>query len=437
MEYLIVQVTENRLNIARFNLSGKSTTVTGSTAFVLDADQDLNAAVSEIAAETSGSPRVVLCLPAAFFAQRRVELPLKDLRKVREIMPAHLQGELALPPEDVVFDVLPSGEGHYLAFWAKRSDIEHAINSFKEAGLEPAIITSVAFAWPYLPGVPAECAISDGSAVGQISGGHLSFVRPIGINDRNRELVGTLSALEYSDRGLPEQLIVTGSECADLVALEGLPIPVYRLEEPAGLSQVFAEKDSFDRLSGLYAVVMASQANSLPDFRRGDLAWTAGDAKLRRKLMLTAILTVVVIILLFGLKLLQYRQASTDLASLNGSIQKIYREIFPGRTKAVDELAEVKGEIRKLGGADNSNSVVDILKKVAEAKGNNINGVYELELEGRNLTIKGDARSAQAVNDFKTALAPLMSTIELGEVKSKPDGAVTFSLTASVKEASK
>jgi general secretion pathway protein L len=267
--------------------------------------------------------------------------------------------------------------------------------------------------------------------------GHLSFVRPIGLGDWKKELAATISALEFSDRGLPEQLIVLGTDSSELSALEGLPIRVSRLEEPAELSQHFSGSGSFDQLAGLYAVARACQGNALPDFRRGELAWTAGDAKLRRKMLLTLILAAVAIVLLFGFKLLQYRQASTDLASLNNSIQNIYREIFPGRTKAVDELAEVKGEIRKLGGADSSSGIIDILKKVADVKGSTINGLYEMELEGRSLTIKGDARSAQSVNEFKTALTPLMSAIELGEVKSRPDGSVTFSLTATIREANK
>ena len=84
-----------------------------------------------------------------------------------------------------------------------------------------------------------------------------------------------------------------------------------------------------------------------------------------------------------------------------------------------------------------SSSFLDALKLLAEAKGTTINGLYEAELEGTTLRIKGDARSAQAVNDFKAALTPLVATVELGEVKSRPDGSATFSLTATLKEGKK
>jgi general secretion pathway protein L len=134
---------------------------------------------------------------------------------------------------------------------------------------------------------------------------------------------------------------------------------------------------------------------------------------------------------------MQYRAAKADIASLNSSISAQYKEVFPTRAKAVDELSEVKGELRKLAGAESGSGVLDLLKKLAELKGATINGLFEAELEGSSLRVKGDARSAQAVNEFKSALAGQMSTIELGEIKSRPDGTVSFSLSATLKETGK
>jgi general secretion pathway protein L len=236
---------------------------------------------------------------------------------------------------------------------------------------------------------------------------------------------------------LPPRLIVLGRQADTLAAANVLPLPVERLELPDELAHLFKTDENFQQLVGLYAVALAGQAGALPDFRRGDLAWTAGDVKLRKKLRLTAILASVTILLLFAYKGMQYRAARADLASLNVSIAGIYKEIFPTRTKAVDEVAEVKGEIRKMSGVESSAGFLDVLKKLAEAKGASINGLYEAELEGSALRVKGDARSAQAVNEFKSALAPLMATVELGEVKSRPDGTVTFSLTGILKEVKK
>ncbi len=437
MEYLIVQITDKQVKTASFGVSGRRLSLAGSTSFEIDDQQGIPDIAVKIAESVIGSPRVILCLPTSLFAQREVELPLKDLRKVREIIPTHLQGELALPQEEVIFDVLPSGEGRYMAFWVKRSDVEHAILLFRDAGLEPAIVTAAAFAWPFLPEIPANCAVSDGTALALLDGGSMSYLRDFGETDQSAKLINTLFALEYSEKSLPDQLLIFGQNFDSLPEADGLKIEIMRLEQPEELTTIFSNGESFKQLVGMYAVARACQSGTLPDFRRGELAWTAGDAKLRKKLIITAVLTGIIVLLLFGFKVMQYRQASSDLTSLNNSILKIYREVFPGRTKAVDELAEIKGEIRKLGGASNASGILDVLKKVADAKGSTINGLYELELEGRTLTAKGDARSAQAVNDFKAALMPMMTTVDLGEVKSRPDGSVTFSLTATLKEDNK
>lgn len=434
MEYLILQAEETRLNVAHFGVFRRSTELIGAAMIELDEERPLAVALQSIAEKMTGSPRVILCLPPALFAQRSVALPFNDLRKVREVLPAHLQGDIALPVEELALGVLPSGEGQFLALWARKSDISAAIAQFREAGIEPQVVSSLPFALGYLPGVPPDCAVCDGNTLGLLEGGRLTYFRSFNSAVTTPMVAATLSAVELSGRALPPQLFLVGDGVRGLADADTLPLPVDAVEVPPELGHLFKNDETFQQLAGLYAVARASYAGTLPDFRRGELAWTAGDASLRRKLILTGILTATVIVLLFVSKGLQYRTAAADISSLNKSIAAIYREIFPSRAKAVDEISEVKGEIRKLTGVESSSGYLDLLKKLAEAKGSSINGLYEAELEGRTLRIKGDARSAQAVNEFKGALTPLLASSELGEVKSRPDGTVTFTLTGTLKE---
>lgn len=437
MDYLILQAEEKLLTVAHFGVSRRSTELIGAALIELGDELSLADAVRGIANKMTGSPRVVLCLPPALFAQRSVSLPFKDLRKVREVLPAHLQGDIVLPVEELSLDAMQVGEGQFLALWARKSDISEAIDRFREAGVEPQVVSSIPFALSALPGVPPDCAVCDGSSLALLQGGRLTYFRAFNTDVTAAMIVNTLSALELSGEKLPPRLCLIGAKAAVLAAADSLPIPAEALEVPPELGHLFKNDETFQQLAGLYAVARASHAGTLPNFRQGELAWTAGDAKLRKKLILTGILAVVVVLLLLVNKGLQYRAAAADLASLNKSIKNIYREVFPGRGKAVDEISEIKGEIRKLAGVEGSNGYLDTLKKLAEAKGNTINGLYEAELEGRTLRIKGDARSAQAVNEFKAALAPLMATAELGEVKSRPDGTVGFTLTGTLKEVTK
>jgi general secretion pathway protein L len=437
MEYLIIQIDEQLITAARFTISGRSVSLGGATSFTLNGETNLETVAGQIATGISGSPRVVLCLPPTLFAQRVVELPLTDLRKVREILPAHLQGEIALPAEEAVFDVLPGAEGRFLALWAKRVEIAAAVELFRAAGCEPQIVSSTPFGLQFLPEIPADCAVCDGISLAIITAGRLSYLRAFDRTELQKQLSATLSALLISGAQLPSRLIVFGEQADTAADAAGLPLAVEHLRMPDELAAAFRNENTFQHLAGLYAVARACHAGALPDFRRGELSWTAGNTRLRKKLILTALLTAAIIVLLFVSKGLQYRAARADIVSLNSSISSIYREIFPARTKAVDELSEVKGEIRKLAGAENSSSVLDVLKQLSEAKGTAINGLFETEVEGRTVRVKGDARSAQAVGEFKTALTGLMTAIDLSEIKSRPDGTVGFSLSGTLKEGAK
>ena len=437
MDFLILQVEEKRLTVARFGIARRSVEMSGAAAFVLDNEHTLAEALSQVAAGTSGSPRVVLCLPPALFGQRTLALPFNDLRKVRDVLPAQLQGEIPLPVEELVLDALAAGDGQYLALWARKSDVRQAVTLCCETGIEPQIVSSTPFAWSLLPGMPADCAVCDGSAIALLTDRRVRYVRAVDGAGFPATVFATLSALELSGTALPKRLCLIGGGSLPLDEYEAAPVALERLVVPANLGYLFKNEETFQQLAGLYAVAQACYAGSLPDFRQGELAWTAGDAKIRRKLQLTGLLTLIAVAILFTSQILKYRAITTDIASVNRSIAAIYREVFPTRPKAVDELSEIRGELKKLGAGEASGGYLDTLKRVADAKGASINGLYEAELEGHNLRLKGDARSVQAVNDFKASLSGVLTSAQLGEIKTRPDGTVAFSLTGTVKEGQK
>ena len=50
------------------------------------------------------------------------------------------------------------------------------------------------------------------------------------------------------------------------------------------------------------------------------------------------------------------------------------------------------------------------------------------------MRLKGDARSIQAVTDLKNRAVGALTAIEVGEIKTKPDGSVSFSLRGTMQE---
>lgn len=436
MEYLVMQLEERQLTVAHFAMTRRSTELLGAATVELH-ENSLTDTLSSIAARITGVARVILCLPPTLFAHRLVSLPFNDLRKVREVLPAQLQGELVLSVEELVIDALPAGDGQFLALWTRKNHVAEVIEQFREAGIEPQVVSSLPFAMALLPGVTGDCAVCYGNTLAFLRGGKLTYFRAFSSDVTLQMITAALSTVTISGGELPPKLCLIGSLANESADADMLPLPVEKVQLPLEYGHLFKNDETFLQLAGLYSIARACHIGVLPDFRRGELAWTAGDARLRKKLLLTGILAAMIILLLFAGKLLQYRAAAADIASLNKSVAVIYHEIFPARVKAVDEISEVKGEIKKLAGVDGPNGFLDILNKLAAAKGSSINGLYEAELDGRALRIKGDARSAQSVNEFKTTLAPLLATVELGEVKNRPDGAVTFTLTGTLKTGEK
>ena len=145
-------------------------------------------------------------------------------------------------------------------------------------------------------------------------------------------------------------------------------------------------------------------------------------------------LSALFLVLLLGETGLRYYFVKSDLDSLDKSILQIYREVFPNRTKPVDEVSELKSEIRRLGGGATGPGILQALNQIAGAKDDGIIGVYEAEIDGVQVRLKGDARSFQSVNDFKSGLSLFFESMDMDEVKSRPDGSVSFAFRGALNE---
>jgi len=138
----------------------------------------------------------------------------------------------------VVIDALAVGDGAYLALWAKRSEVAHVIELFREAGCEPQIVSSAPFAWPSLPGVHNDCAICDGTALGIIAEGRLSYLRALDGAQPHKQLQASLSALDLANGRLPQRLMLFGEEAVTLAGMDNLPLAAEQLQLPDDLAMI-------------------------------------------------------------------------------------------------------------------------------------------------------------------------------------------------------
>ena len=384
----------------------------------------------------AGASRIILSLPPTLLTLREMALPITDRRKLREILPLELRGETALDSDELACDAVPLAEGVVLAAWSPREAVADLIRFLADNGVEPEVVTAAFLNWADLLPPPGDAAITDGSAMAVFQGGKQVFCRTLP-SAAPSELARTLNALELG-KGLTVATVFTiGAAARQEPSGETMP-KVTPLPMDGPLAETFATDQAAARdLAGAFATARAVCFGAPLDLRNGPLAYTRGHEKLRKRLRLTAILAAAVIILLFAEAGLRWFLVKRDLDSLNGSIRTIYKDVFPGRTKPVDEVAELKAEIRRLGSSSGSGGVLAALKLLADAKGDDVTGIVETDLDGNQLRIKGDARSAQAVNDFKARLKQSFASLEVGEIKSRPDNSVAFSLRGTLKEGGK
>jgi len=423
----VIQTTAAEFILSRYqSRRGSLQFVRGVRHRLTDPESSIAAILAAWKSECQGD-RIVLALPPNLLSLRELQLPLTDRRKGREILPLELKGEMASEADEPVFEALPLAGGATAAIWSKRQPLEAEISYFADNGFDAEVATFSLFNWQkLLPDGSAATAITDGEGLAVYLDGRPLFFRVLP-RVGGRQLDATIAALELSKNITIENVFTLGSVAID-TGLATTPLPPGSAVTAAFGSDSAAAAD----LAAQFAMAQELVAGDPVNLRRGSLRFTKARNQLRKKLRYTWALLVILLVLIFAEAGLRYFLARRDVASLESSIRVIYRDVFPTRAKAVDEVAELKAEIRKLGGSG-AEGVLAVLKKLAEAKGDDPHEIYEVDFDGSQITGRGYAPSAQGVNNFKNKAAPLFSGFEVSEIKSRPDGSVSFAFRGTLK----
>jgi general secretion pathway protein L len=425
MDMLIVQLKRTELVLACFKARKGGASFLSAERHPLTGEEGELSRILGGSSLAQGEHRVSLALPPSMLFMRELELPISDRAKVRELLPLELKGETALDTDQLAFDALPLAGGKVLAIWGRVKDLSEKIELLKEAGMEPEMVTASVFHWDKLAPAAGTVAVSDGEAVAAYRDGAPIYVRALPPNAGEGDQLRTVAALELARNVKVERVIshAAGSHGGDTVS------PSTRALFDAFGDDPRAAHD----LAGAYALAAAVADNSAINLRRGPLAYTAATEKLYQRLKVSMMLAAALVLLVFAESGVRYYLVKRDLTSLDRTITGIYKEVFPTRKKAVDEVAELRSEIKRQEGAKTSSNVLKLLKDVAEAKGEDVSGIYETEVNGAEVRLKGDARSFQGANDLKSRSAAFLEGGEVSETKSRPDGSVTFTLSGKMK----
>ena len=413
----VIQKKADEFIITRFqSRRGALQFVRGARHLLSEDDVSVDDILASWSSECQGD-RVVLALPSALLSIRELTLPVSDRKRCREILPLELKGELASDADEPVYEALPLADNRIAAIWSKESLLAEEIKALSAMGFDPEVITFSMFNWQQLLPAPSEgaVAVTDGESVVVYLNRQPLFFRALPKSGEN-SLEATIAAVELARNVKIETVFTLGNPLPGLIEL-----PQGGLLAAAFPGDASAAGD----LAPQYAMARELAFGEPVNLRRGVLAFTRTRDKLRKKLRLTYALAAILVLLIFAEAGARYFILQRDISSLNSSIFGIYKEVFPTRTKAVDEVSELKAEIKKMG-ATGSEGILVVLKKLAEAKGDDPRELYEVDFDGNQVTGRGYDRSAQGVNDFKSKASLQFGNFEVSEIKSRPDGSVSF-----------
>ncbi len=415
----IIQFSGKGVTFARFRRTGKEILPVTGVRLTFSDHQELGRILAEQLQPVSEELHTILALDPASVCLRELSLPVSDRKKLRAVLPFELSGDTAEDAGELVCDALPLvGDGSLLAGWASVHFVAELVGILKESGMEPEVVTCSSLNWHRLP-LPDQqepFALVEEDSMMVCSREGIIFFRSLPTSPDMIRL--TLAAVELSK----------GSAVKNIYRISG---DLFHGEEKLPLPAVLSGQDAIgdlppEMLISPLATAMSYCAGDIFNLRNGPLVWTGKRSHLFKKFRVPLVLGILLLLILPAEAGLRWYLIDRDLKSINSSIAAIYKQVFPTRKKAVDEIGELKAEIRRLQQGTAGSEVLAFLNMLAINKDEQIHGFSEVDYDGERFRLKGDARNSSAVTLMGQKLSTAGWIIEQPELTSRPDGMTLF-----------
>ncbi len=417
-------------------------------------EEDAMAPVERALEELSGriirrDATCVISLPADWFSFRNIQIPFKDNRKIRQVLPFELEPTLPHPVDELLLDFqnirLPShAEGaHVIAAAIEKWRVGAIMAPLIRLRMAPERITvggsATAACLARRGAMPENCLLLDIDAdhctIFILISGKICLVRPFPMHpgmdpdQRSKNLVAnirrTLSAfeelfhLDYS----PEEVYITGWGVADLDfenrarAALGVPIKAVDLAAETRMVQKVRDPEAgyaparFD--NALSLALAEADGLALLDLRKGPFAPRRRIAEYRSSLIGTGILLLLTVGILLGNFLMEVNAMERRMAEMDGRIREIFQSAFPQITRIVDPLHQMRVALQEaqqsaLGpgsGAGDARSI-DILNELSRRTPPAIDVILDRMVIGEDSTlISGSTDTFNAVDEIQNGLS--------------------------------
>lgn len=173
------------------------------------------------------------------------------------------------------------------------------------------------------------------------------------------------------------------------------------------------------------------------NLRRNEFSYTRGVEKTRRSLKVTAVLVAMILFVLAADIAFRILSSSNEIAFLKNEIRKSYLELFPGEKNIMNEIHQMKSNIRQL--RDREAAIVgiqplNVFLELARIERGDAT-FHEVTIERAKLVLRGEALSFSAVQQLEEKLKKYFDDVSVSDSRASGQGKTLFTITAKEKRA--
>ena len=387
----------------------------------------------------------VVSISADHFSYRILQIPFKDAKKVRMVLPFELEPTVPYPIDDLVIDFMDlpstvqSDHSDVIAVAVPKTELNPYIQSLAELKIDPEMVT--------VSGLPTALCLanhadkeedqlileigSDSSSLFIVSGERLQLIRSFptpGSGDTRAGMLGvsvrrTLAAYDElcQTEFQPVDMLVTGPGLngarLDAEVAEVLNIPFKRLNVAERLN-IAIDGENVESWNpalmdnALALTLMAIEGMKGLNFHKGHFAAKKFFFKHKKNIIKTGVLAAaVLVVLLFG-AITQTQTLNRKLERIDRQITGVFKATFPNVKRIVDPYREMQVNVQEAKKSAVSqtttgphNRSIDILNSISQRIPDSIKvDVNRLVISPETVLISGNTDDFKSVDDIKSRL---------------------------------
>ncbi len=432
----------------------------------------------------------VLGISLAHFSLRNLHLPFTNEKKIEQILPFELEEHLLAPISEQVFSsriIRQSEKGSDLLVAAlEKQQIQHHLDVFNEAGLDPLqiCISNYALAeylctkgheqeFLFLYGdigsmTLVVCRRQKSVFMRRLSYPETVFTdnifnvvdNEVTVTDQNAARIAIHGLCNQIQKSLDRFSIVSGLEYSPSRIMFAGPMQLARgfqqqIEEELGLpcspcnlvhdgglsvSRQAAEKWNPAFYDRPLALALLGESKIAPlDFRKDEFALPSHLLGSRKQVISLALAALLVLSVGIGYLFIDYRASLSSYDQLATRMEQVFRKSFPGATRIVDPLMQMRASLEELQAPTVSmplftreQRILAILADISSRVPGSISlHVSRLVVDEDSVKIKGTTDAFNNVNTIKKLLAesPRYQDVSIvSATKSKEKDTIRFEI---------